>query len=84
MRHQVWLTKDEHMTPQILSPNHERGFYVVWDPEQWRKERVRSTRKWFFFLSFSFSSVTNVIGFQRELTLFYGDLNTTLGQSAVP
>ncbi|KAG6004252.1 hypothetical protein E4U54_000570 [Claviceps lovelessii] len=59
MRHQVWLTKDEHMTPQILSPNHERGFYVVWDPEQWRKER-------------------------RELTLFYGDLNTTLGQSAVP
>ncbi|KAG5981108.1 hypothetical protein E4U55_003296 [Claviceps digitariae] len=57
MRHQVWLTKDEHMTPQILSPNHERGFYVVWDPEQWRKER-------------------------RELTLFYGDLNTTQGQSS--
>ncbi|KAG6008364.1 hypothetical protein E4U21_004568 [Claviceps maximensis] len=56
MRHQVWLTKDEHMTPQILSPNHERGFYVVWDPELWRKER-------------------------RELTLFYGDLNTTLSQS---
>ncbi|KAG5935739.1 hypothetical protein E4U53_000379, partial [Claviceps sorghi] len=39
MRHQVWLTKDEHMTPQILSPNHERGFYVVWDPELWHKER---------------------------------------------
>ncbi|KAG5997845.1 hypothetical protein E4U52_002708 [Claviceps spartinae] len=56
MRHQVWLTKDEHMTPQILSPNHERGFYVVWDPELWRKDR-------------------------RELTLFYGDLHTTLGQS---
>ncbi|QPG94854.1 hypothetical protein C2857_007154 [Epichloe festucae Fl1] len=38
-KHQIWLTKDEHMTPQILSPNHERGFYIVWDAEQWRKDR---------------------------------------------
>ncbi|KAF4437404.1 hypothetical protein F53441_13038 [Fusarium austroafricanum] len=55
-KHQIWLTKDEHMTPQILSPNHERGFYVVWDTNSWRKER-------------------------KELTLHYGDLDTTLGQS---
>ncbi|KAL9488486.1 hypothetical protein ACSS6W_000763 [Trichoderma asperelloides] len=37
---QVWLTKDEHMTPQILSPNHERGYYIVWDTATWRKDRL--------------------------------------------
>ncbi|CAM1511446.1 Fc.00g089590.m01.CDS01 [Cosmosporella sp. VM-42] len=42
-KHQVWLTKDEHMTPQILSPTHERGFYVVWDTTNWRKERREFT-----------------------------------------
>ena len=41
---QVWLTKDEHMTPQILSPNHERGYYIVWDTASWRKDRVRHSR----------------------------------------
>ncbi|KAM5378737.1 hypothetical protein ACJZ2D_004373 [Fusarium nematophilum] len=40
---QLWLTKDEHMTPQILSPNHERGFYIVWDTASWRKERREFT-----------------------------------------
>lgn len=28
------------MTPQILSPNHERGYYIVWDTVTWRKDRV--------------------------------------------
>ncbi|GJN66860.1 hypothetical protein PLICBS_000882 [Purpureocillium lilacinum] len=51
----IWLTKDEHMTPQILSPNHERGYYVVWDATTWRRDR-------------------------RELTLHYGDLDTSLTQ----
>jgi CCR4-NOT transcription complex subunit 2 len=40
---EIWLTKDEHMTPQILSPNHERGFYIVWDPNNWRKDRKEFT-----------------------------------------
>lgn len=40
---QVWLTKDEHMTPQILSPNHERGYYIVWDTVTWRKDRREFT-----------------------------------------
>ncbi|KAH8129399.1 cobW-domain-containing protein [Trichoderma asperelloides] len=40
---QVWLTKDEHMTPQILSPNHERGYYIVWDTATWRKDRREFT-----------------------------------------
>ncbi|KAI5463351.1 CobW/HypB/UreG, nucleotide-binding domain-containing protein [Mariannaea sp. PMI_226] len=40
---QLWLTKDEHMTPQILSPNHERGYYIVWDTSNWRKERREFT-----------------------------------------
>lgn len=37
---QVWLTKDESMTPAILSPVHERGYYIVWDTTSWRKDRV--------------------------------------------
>ncbi|KAH7189462.1 uncharacterized protein B0J16DRAFT_339689 [Fusarium flagelliforme] len=40
---ELWLTKDEHMTPQILSPNHERGFYIIWDPVLWRKDRKEFT-----------------------------------------
>ncbi|EQL03429.1 NOT2/NOT3/NOT5 family protein [Ophiocordyceps sinensis CO18] len=39
---QVWLTKDDHMTPQILSPSHERGYYIVWDAGNWRKDRVKA------------------------------------------
>ncbi|CAG9997729.1 unnamed protein product [Clonostachys byssicola] len=42
-KHQVWLTKDEHMTPQILSPTHERGYYIVWDTATWRKDRREFT-----------------------------------------
>ncbi|RCI09771.1 hypothetical protein L249_4056 [Ophiocordyceps polyrhachis-furcata BCC 54312] len=40
---QIWLTKDEHMNPQILSPNHERGYYIVWDANSWRKDRREFT-----------------------------------------
>lgn len=39
-RQQVWLTKDDLMMPQVLSMNHERGYYIVWDITTWRKERV--------------------------------------------
>ncbi|KAL1902643.1 transcriptional regulator [Sporothrix stenoceras] len=39
-RQQVWLTKDDLMMPQVLSMNHERGFYIVWDTTTWRKERT--------------------------------------------
>lgn len=42
-KHQVWLTKDEHMTPQMLGPTHERGYYIVWDPTAWRKDRREFT-----------------------------------------
>jgi CCR4-NOT transcriptional regulation complex NOT5 subunit len=38
---QMWLTKDDVMVPQSLGPTHERGYYVVWDTANWRKERVR-------------------------------------------
>ncbi len=37
---QMWLTKDDVMVPQSLGPTHERGYYVVWDTANWRKERV--------------------------------------------
>jgi hypothetical protein len=30
------------MMPEVLGPTSERGFYIVWDPRTWRKERVVS------------------------------------------
>jgi CCR4-NOT transcription complex subunit 2 len=36
---QMWLTKDDLMVPQSLGPSHERGYYVVWDTVNWRKDR---------------------------------------------
>ncbi|KAL2159017.1 hypothetical protein VTH06DRAFT_3048 [Thermothelomyces fergusii] len=36
---QMWLTKDDVMVPQSLGPTHERGYYIVWDTANWRKER---------------------------------------------
>ncbi|KAJ4164539.1 hypothetical protein LMH87_006209 [Akanthomyces muscarius] len=40
---QIWLTKDEQMAPQILGPNHERGWYIVWDANHWQRERREIT-----------------------------------------
>ncbi|KAK1729518.1 NOT2/NOT3/NOT5 family protein [Colletotrichum acutatum] len=38
-----WLTKDELMMPASLGPHHERGYYIVWDTTNWRKERRELT-----------------------------------------
>ncbi|KAI0204965.1 hypothetical protein F4808DRAFT_412776 [Astrocystis sublimbata] len=38
-----WLTKDEIMHPRILSTQHEEGYYVVWNTDDWRKERRQLT-----------------------------------------
>ncbi|PHH52988.1 General negative regulator of transcription subunit 2 [Ceratocystis fimbriata CBS 114723] len=35
----IWITKDEIMVPQAINANEERGFYIVWDTNYWRKER---------------------------------------------
>ncbi|KAL2023018.1 hypothetical protein VTK56DRAFT_3928 [Thermocarpiscus australiensis] len=40
---QMWLTKDDIMVPQALGPTHERGYYIVWDTANWRKERRELT-----------------------------------------
>lgn len=40
---QIWLTKDEQIAPQILGPNHERGWYIVWDANHWQRERREIT-----------------------------------------
>ncbi|KAJ3497563.1 hypothetical protein NLG97_g1805 [Lecanicillium saksenae] len=40
---QIWLTKDEQMAPQILGPNHERGWYIIWDANHWQRERREIT-----------------------------------------
>lgn len=64
------------MTPQILSPNHERGYYIVWDTSNWRKERVS--------LSLLIcQEIQKLILVQREFTLHYGDLDTTLNQAPI-
>lgn len=41
----LWLTKDELMQPRILSPQHEEGYYIVWDTTEWRKQRVSNHRE---------------------------------------
>lgn len=64
------------MTPQILSPNHERGYYIVWDTSNWRKERVGR-----LFCPLWIQMLTQST--QREFTLHYGDLDTTLNQAPV-
>ncbi|KAF7532509.1 hypothetical protein G7054_g7878 [Neopestalotiopsis clavispora] len=38
-RLQIWLTKDDSMTPRSLSPQHEQGYYIVWDTSVWSKAR---------------------------------------------
>ncbi|OLN88046.1 General negative regulator of transcription subunit 2 [Colletotrichum chlorophyti] len=38
-----WLTKDEMLMPASLGPHHERGYYIIWDTTNWRKERRELT-----------------------------------------
>ncbi|SPN99660.1 related to cell division control protein CDC36 [Cephalotrichum gorgonifer] len=40
---QIWLTKDEHMMPQQISPTVERGFYIIWDPIRFQRDRREFT-----------------------------------------
>ena len=39
-KYQLWLTKDDVMQPRMLSHTHEQGYYIVWNTENWTKERV--------------------------------------------
>ncbi|KAI0403915.1 hypothetical protein F4802DRAFT_569049 [Xylaria palmicola] len=39
----IWLTKDDIMHPRILSAQHEEGYYIVWNTDDWRKERRQLT-----------------------------------------
>ncbi|KAI0132546.1 NOT2/NOT3/NOT5 family protein [Xylariales sp. AK1849] len=38
-KYQIWLTKDDVMTPRSLSPHHEQGYYIIWDTSNWSKVR---------------------------------------------
>lgn len=38
----LWLTKDEMMNPVQVGNGVERGYYIVFDPKQWVRERVSS------------------------------------------
>jgi CCR4-NOT transcription complex subunit 2 len=67
----IWLTKDDMMTPQSISPSQEQGYYVVWDTRNWRKERVSVD-----FLTQNKDILLMLP--QREMTLFYEELDTTL------
>ncbi len=37
---QCWLTKDELMQPVLVGNGVERGYYIVFDPKLWSRERV--------------------------------------------
>lgn len=56
------------MQPVAVSPEAERGYYVIWNAETWARMRV--------------SSVAHVLRScadpppQQELTLYYADLET--------
>jgi hypothetical protein len=66
------------MIPQVLSPNHERGYYIVWNTDYWRKDRVVSLRKIFyhpFVFGFEEHSLLTSLE-QREFTLHYADLES--------
>ena len=66
------------MMPQVLSPNHERGYYIVWDTVNWRKERVVSFRTFFVLFLFFYAAgyiFANDFFSQREFTLHYADLD---------
>jgi CCR4-NOT transcriptional regulation complex NOT5 subunit len=77
---QMWLTKDDLMVPQSLGPSHERGYYVVWDTVNWRKDRVRNKRVLGTILQSPLLTIS-----QRELMLHYGDLETTpAGLQSIP
>lgn len=47
------------MAPQVLGPNHERGYYVVWDTVNWRKERVSQEILSFVWNILDISPLTN-------------------------
>lgn len=36
----MWLTKDVEMQPVAVSPEAERGYYVIWNAENWARMRV--------------------------------------------
>ncbi|KAK7748548.1 transcriptional regulator [Cytospora paraplurivora] len=37
--HRFWLTKDIEMQPLSISPEAERGYYVIWNIKEWVRER---------------------------------------------
>ncbi|KAK4165896.1 CobW/HypB/UreG, nucleotide-binding domain-containing protein [Cladorrhinum sp. PSN259] len=39
----MWLTKSELVAPQSLGPGVERGYYVIWDKNTWRREQREFT-----------------------------------------
>jgi len=70
------------MVPQQVSPTAERGFYIIWDPARFQRDRVGSRHGETSFLRKESGHETNRARPQREFTLHYGDLDTTLGGGA--
>lgn len=71
----VWLTKDDMMTPHSISPSQEQGYYIVWDKDTWSKSRVSG----FPVSPAHWAKTTVLISFQREMVLYYDELETSLG-----
>lgn len=56
------------MQPVAVSPEAERGYYVIWNAETWARMRVSSVAR--------MPCVLLLIPPQQELTLYYADLET--------
>lgn len=39
----VWLTKVQGLQPQIKTQEYEKGFYIVFDAQQWKRLQMEMT-----------------------------------------
>jgi len=65
------------MVPQAIGHNQERGYYIVWDTINWRKERVCLHVPSRPSAEARLEAESWLTVSQRELILHYSDLDTT-------
>ena len=73
------------LVPQQMSPQHERGYYIIWDTASWNKSRVSSTPVSPCHVFGDQNEPWLTVGSsQREFTIHYNDLDTSLAQPMAP
>jgi hypothetical protein len=55
------LTKDDDSQPVRISQTEERGFYIFFDPETWRRERVSLNPRPLAVLKFTSNTLLMVL-----------------------